>query len=549
MKRYVPQLVVALAAACMMIFASGASAENGALDAEFGVGGKVVLESPKRAFALAVAEHQGGLLLRIGQFAATGPLDVAVVRLNRDGAIDQTFGSNGALTNAEVGKLDDLAVAPDGRIAFVAGFGQLTVVQKNGSLDSTFGSGGRMDLRATFGGIRASAAEFQPDGKLVVVGQAAASPTLAAVRLHSDGSADTGFGNGGLVLSPSHKMPSSPTTPGLAISASGQILVGLGEIGRSLGMTRVDTGVLRLAANGSIDGTFGANGVAKIFEHWAAIMGGVSKIAPTSAGAIGVVQASSTFATCSRGCANTNYSKFLSSRGDLSQNTEISEALGVAATTNNQFVVTQGATRYGEMLISRVSAIGKLVRDFDSNGLATVAVGRYSSAADVAVQSDSKIVMAGSTCADKSGDCQVAVVRLLGERGRRAAPQPRIDSRIGTISQKRLLSVTGVASPSKGLRSVAVAIQLVKPSSGKVTGCNWLSRPSGDFRRRAKQKGKCLRPIFMRARGTKSWKFKLGKRLAPGRYRIFVRATTRKGAFNPLNNDRDSFREFRVVRR
>src|SRR5260370_24981464 len=78
----------------------------------------------------------------------------------------------------------------------------------DGSLDSTFGSGGIVTTDFGIPDINnrvdyAQAVAIQPDGKLVVVGYSNTLDqvfSVALARYNSDGTLDTTFGNAGLVL-------------------------------------------------------------------------------------------------------------------------------------------------------------------------------------------------------------------------------------------------------------------------------------------------------------------------------------------------------------
>jgi uncharacterized delta-60 repeat protein len=102
-------------------------------------------------------------------------------------------------------------VLPNGKI-LLAGFsgpegGNIQVARLNagGALDATFGSGGNAtvdfggDGRVTLsGGGSASAVLVQPDGKIVLAGNAGGNATMTVTRLAPNGSLDTTFdGDGG----------------------------------------------------------------------------------------------------------------------------------------------------------------------------------------------------------------------------------------------------------------------------------------------------------------------------------------------------------------
>src|SRR5262249_62264112 len=118
-----------------------------------------------------------------------GVVEFAVARYNADGSLDSTFGSGGKMRTASLGSAGKPAipsavlVQPDNKIVAVgASTGasglDFTLVRfnANGSLDSTFGSGGQLmtDFFGSDDGARA--ALIQPDGKIVVAGFATHTP-------------------------------------------------------------------------------------------------------------------------------------------------------------------------------------------------------------------------------------------------------------------------------------------------------------------------------------------------------------------------------------
>jgi hypothetical protein len=57
-------------------------------------------------------------------------------------------------------------------------------------------------------------------------------------------------------------------------------------------------------------------------------------------------------------------------------------------------------------------------------------------------------------------------------------------------------------------------------------GCRWLASRKGRF-----GKGRCNRPVWLRAAGTRRWSFALPGGLPRGRYVLYSRATIAAGGF------------------
>jgi uncharacterized delta-60 repeat protein len=132
----------------------------------------------------------------------------------------------------------------------------------DGSLDPTFGTGGK--LRTDFFGNEdhASGIVVQPDGHYVVAGSAQLTPDFASVdfalaRYNSDGSLDTSFGVGGKTITDFRG--GADYAAAVVLLATGRILVG-GQslIGRDNATS--DFALARYDANGALDNTFGVGG-------------------------------------------------------------------------------------------------------------------------------------------------------------------------------------------------------------------------------------------------------------------------------------------------
>ena len=129
---------------------------------------------------------------------STTGLDFAVVRYNLDGTLDTTFGSNGRVTT-DLGSVDEsgwsAALQDDGKIVVVGrkfnGIADDMVVIRyntNGSLDTSFGSGGSTIYD---GGIpeQALGVAIRSDGQIIVVGSSLylGDTDIFSVRFNSNG--------------------------------------------------------------------------------------------------------------------------------------------------------------------------------------------------------------------------------------------------------------------------------------------------------------------------------------------------------------------------
>ena len=239
---------------------------DGSLDASFGVGGKVV--SGAAGLANAVAIQSDGKIVVAGELNAAAGTDIALARYNANGSLDAGFGSGGRLTT-DIGNTDNragnLVVQPNGAIVVSGGVakritggvtpeGHTDVVRytANGSLDASFGVGGKLALPATLVG---EGLALQGDGKFVLVGSVnvgsgvTASTDFALLRLNADGSPDTTFGTAGTVTTAISTDRDSAHA--VALQADGRIVVAgtASNINANFAVARYNT-------NGTLDTSF-----------------------------------------------------------------------------------------------------------------------------------------------------------------------------------------------------------------------------------------------------------------------------------------------------
>ena len=190
------------------------------------------------------------------------------------GALDTSFATAGKARVA-VGAGEDrayaIAIQQDGKVV-VAGRssehgGDFAVVRldRDGALDTTFGSGGKVAVDVGGGSDTAHAIAVDPDGKILVAGSAGrasgAGQTFGLVRLSPDGTLDPGFGAGGKVTTAFGRDSdgASDTAYALLVEPDGAILVG-GDSNQGASATGVDFALARYTREGTLDTTFGAGG-------------------------------------------------------------------------------------------------------------------------------------------------------------------------------------------------------------------------------------------------------------------------------------------------
>ena len=251
---------------------------NGSLDTSFGAGGIVTTIFPgDGSFAFALALQSDGKIIAAGtDFFDFNPgdmsdTDFALARYNLDGSLDTTFGNGGTITTDFLGAEDDVfsvLIQPDGKIVAVGSanspvdFYDFAAARylSNGTLDTTFGTGGKM--RVDFGNQDmdiASDAALQPDGKIVAAGTTVfdfgVEQDFALTRFNSNGTVDTTFGTGGLLLIDFDSFAQSANA--VLIQPDGKIIT-VGYPNTELDDS--DFLLARCNPDGSLDPSFGVGG-------------------------------------------------------------------------------------------------------------------------------------------------------------------------------------------------------------------------------------------------------------------------------------------------
>jgi uncharacterized delta-60 repeat protein len=141
----------------------------------------------------------------------------------------------------------------------------------NGSLDTVFGSGGIVITSIGSGNDFIWSVAIQTDGKIVAVGDSnnGMFDDFALVRYNTNGSLDTNFGSGGIVTT---NIGDSGMAYCVAIQSDGKIIAA-GLKTHSPPLIAEDFALARYNINGSLDTNFGSNGIV------ATAMGGASAVA------------------------------------------------------------------------------------------------------------------------------------------------------------------------------------------------------------------------------------------------------------------------------
>jgi uncharacterized delta-60 repeat protein len=200
------------------------------------------------------------------------------------GSLDPAFGHNGVAKIPFNGVIPFAAkLQADGKIVVYGqqgvGSGFVVRLTTAGLRDKSFGNAGIATPAAPFDGLSASMA-LQSNGQIVVagiVGQLTSQPSFAVARLNANGTVDTTFGSGGFVTM-NLGFPGTQET--VVIQTDGKILLGaqLEPVGRGQPFRMA---LVRFNSNGTQDASFGSGGTVVVNG-----IGGCSALALLSDGDI-----------------------------------------------------------------------------------------------------------------------------------------------------------------------------------------------------------------------------------------------------------------------
>ena len=234
--------------------------ENGSLDNSFGSSGRVTTDfGGYLDGADSVTVQSDGKILVAGSVSNSnnGDYDFGLVRYNENGSLDNSFGSSGKVINDSVDSRS-VTLQSDNKI-IVAGDSGLVRYNENGSLDNSFGLSGKVTT-----GFGVNSVIVQNDNKILVAGGATNSNgngDFALVRYNENGSLDTSFGSSGKVTTDFTGYTDIGIS--LALQSDGKILLaGNTDDNNGNGNNYVDYdfAIVRYNLNGSLDSSFGING-------------------------------------------------------------------------------------------------------------------------------------------------------------------------------------------------------------------------------------------------------------------------------------------------
>lgn len=256
--------------AIALIFVLSASAQPGTLDSDFDADGKLIIgfETGSYEEILDIAIQPDGKIVVVGYSLNSSAYSFALMRFNPDGSLDNTFGTGGkVLTNYGPYHDDLIAVElqPDGKIVCCGTTGtdvddpydcDIVILRynSNGTPDATFNSTGAVQVAIGTYNNNATDIAVQSDGKIVVAGYSYITDYMfVLLRFNTDGTPDMTFSYDGQVATDIGV--SSDYAKALAIQPDGKIVVaGYSD------NTDYDVSLVRYNADGTLDTSFDTDG-------------------------------------------------------------------------------------------------------------------------------------------------------------------------------------------------------------------------------------------------------------------------------------------------
>ncbi len=347
----------------------------GTLDASWGPGGlrgagHVITSVGTNSLPRAVAQQADGKLI----VAGTCDSVFCAVRYDSAGALDNSFGTAGRVVSAVGGGVSNgtaVLIQADGKI-IVAGYCEganaayaFCLIRYNsaGTIDTSFGAGGKVIGPSSAMLMMLNAAALQGDGKVLVAGACAigSATQFCTARYTRDGVLDTSFHGSGLVATAVAGAAYSAATA-VAQQADGKIVLG-GTCRGSVGY--LEFCAARYAENGELDQSFNGSGAVLL------------ELTDRSSSVSGMALQADARIVLTGAC-------------DLS-------------TSNSQ-----------QYCVARLRANGALDPDFNGSGWLRGSFGSSSDGALVAMQSDGKIVLT-FRCSIAGGPLVMCLARYDGD--------------------------------------------------------------------------------------------------------------------------------------
>jgi uncharacterized delta-60 repeat protein len=249
------------------IISFNAFSQNWGLDQDFNTVGynatNIIVNGDDNAKCLAI-QNDGKIL--------TAGIGLSIVRHNSNGTLDTSFNGIGYTlpygNNTSLNEINQILIKPDNKILVIGTiytsrhFLYLAQYNSNGSLDTTFGSGGRKNV--DIGSVVYFSVEnalLTTDDKILICSNSYVSNgNFALIRCNNTGSLDTTFGNTGIITVDGND---SDGTGKIIMRSDGKILLSGNSNSNPISGSFRQHVLMLFNQDGTFDTSFGNNG--KVF--------------------------------------------------------------------------------------------------------------------------------------------------------------------------------------------------------------------------------------------------------------------------------------------
>ncbi|HEY9164622.1 MAG TPA: T9SS type A sorting domain-containing protein [Candidatus Kryptonia bacterium] len=416
---------------------------NGELDSTFGTNGTVRTQfngGVAQDYGYSMAIEDDGKIVVAGKSDNNGQGSTfAVARYDTDGALDSTFGLDGRVTIQINGSTDNdagysVALQANGEIVVAGASNNSFAVARlnsNGVLDNAFGTNGKVTAEIQGGDGTAdygSSVALQSDGKIVVAGTSysflGGGNAFAIARFDSNGALDSTFGGSGSVRAPLGRYGPNAECRAVAIQSDGKLVVA-GFFNNDDG-TGNKFAAYRYNINGTLDSSFGSNGLVRTSipggnsgddEGFSVVLQSDGKLVIAGSSSSGSEYAFAVARYDTGGMLDSTFGTGGTARMAISGGNGIDDRAAAVVVESDGKIVLAGSstdTSCSSFAIARLDSGGSLDIGFGEGGTVRTPInGGFASdvASAVAVQSDGKIVVAGHSLLNAGMSSEFAIAR------------------------------------------------------------------------------------------------------------------------------------------
>lgn len=550
-------VVLAVALGCLAPGAPAALANAGDLDGTFGSGGISMLPPTAGSHdgtITSIATQSDGkiVVLRNGY---DDPRVPGVKRLNSNGAIDTTFGTNGTFTFAPhpLRWTWGVQLQQDQKIVFAGLYDAGTVdkevivrLNTDGTLDtdadstpaSCFGPGcsGYITVDEDFAGLALYDFAARDDGDVIVAGNYFDGSQWRATlnRFDESGAPDAAYDTNAASAIGSFR-------PGVVGTARVLLTEDQNEAVLAVISNDDQFAALRFDNAGNSVATWGTNGIATVGDGMEMRDASMRNGVVTFAGSTYMNSADPVIAQLdASGHVPAAYGEAGVARVHL-QAGEMGGVSSVEPTADGRTLALLDVGAPPMFLhytsTAMFAADGSLDSTYGSGGIVKYPALASASPEDMALLPSGKALLGGYV-PDGTGYFPGFIARAYGTleppftRLKDGAPQAQIpappSSKISSANSRKF---AGTAGPVGKVRKVEISLRRVDGALLKnKKRCLWLRNSKAKFKRVSATNKKCSRPRWLKARGGESWSYKLRRSLPKGSYVLSVRVTATDGA-------------------